>query len=391
MKHVDVIVIGGGAAGLMCAAAAGYRGKRVLVIEHAKQVGRKILMSGGGRCNFTNLVVEPKHFVSQNEHFCKSALSRFTSQDFIDLVNKHRIAYHEKTLGQLFCDDKASRIVNLLLDECKNSDVTIQTNATVECIKKDQRFSVQINHDEYVCESLVIATGGLSIPSMGATGFGYQIAKQFGLNVTTCEPSLVPLIWSAKQQKNFSELAGIALPVTVSCNDYEFKEAVLFTHKGLSGPAILQISNYWVKGDCITINFLPDINLLDVIKAWQIERPKMELKNLLAEVMPKRLAHYWLEHFASNKPVNQYNDKELITIAALFHEWQFTPNGTEGYQTAEVTRGGIDTKELSSKTFEAVRVPGLYFVGEVIDVTGWLGGFNFQWAWASGYCAGQYV
>jgi hypothetical protein len=391
MKHVDVIIIGGGAAGLLCAATAGYRGKRVLVIEHAKQVGRKILMSGGGRCNFTNLEVDPTHFVSQNEHFCKSALSRFTPQNFIDLVNKHHIAYHEKTLGQLFCDGKASQIVTLLLDECKESDVTIQTSTDVISIKKDQRFSVHTNYGEYVCESLVIATGGLSIPSMGATGFGYTIAKQFGLNVIACEPSLVPLIWTAKQQKNFSELAGIALPVILSCHHQEFREAILFTHKGLSGPAILQISNYWAKGDTITINFLPGCILFDVMKGWQIERPHMELKNLLAELIPKRLAQYWLEHFATNKPVNQYNDKELTAIAALFQEWGFIPNSTEGYQIAEVTRGGVDTKELSSKTFESIKVPGLYFVGEVIDVTGWLGGFNFQWAWASGYCAGQYV
>jgi predicted Rossmann fold flavoprotein len=396
-EQFQVIVIGAGAAGLMCALTAGQRGRRVLLVEHADQVGKKILISGGGRCNFTNLSVDAENFLSGNPHFCKSALSRYGPQDFIALVDKHAIPYHEKKLGQLFCDGKSTAIVNLLLEECRTGGVKIQTRCRVEKIehKMDvggkRTFTLQTNLGSYEAESLVIATGGLSIPKMGATDFGYGIAKQFGLKVRPCRPGLVSLTLEPKDLKEIEGLSGSSAEAVVSCRDQSFRDAILFTHTGLSGPAILQISNYWEPGDAVTINLLPECDLAEVIKQWQQERPKAELKTLIGERLTKRLAEQWLELVSENKPVAQYNHKEIAAISARFHHWRVVPSGTSGYRVAEVTKGGVDTDELSSKTFEAHQVKGLYFIGEVVDVTGWLGGYNFQWAWASGQCAGLYV
>ncbi|MBI3802460.1 MAG: NAD(P)/FAD-dependent oxidoreductase [Nitrospirae bacterium] len=394
-KPFDVIVIGGGAAGLMCALTAGQRGRRVLLLDHAERVGKKILISGGGRCNFTNLHVEADHFLSANPHFCKSALSRFGPDDFIALVEKHGIPYHEKKLGQLFCDGKSAEIVNLLLEECRLGGVQILTKCSVEKIERDTiretRFTVQTNLGDYDTESLVIATGGLSIPKIGATDFGYKVAKQFGLNVLPCRPALVSFTLNPGDLKKIDGLAGTSAEARVSCHDRTFREAILFTHHGLSGPAILQISNYWEPGDSVTINLLPDFDLTEAIRRWQKERPKAELKSLIGERLTKRLAQQWLALSGESKSVGQYSSKEIMAISARFHQWQITPSETGGYRLAEVTKGGIDTDELSSKTFEAKKVNGLYFIGEVVDVTGWLGGYNFQWAWSSGRCAGSVV
>lgn len=390
-NNFDVIVIGGGAAGLMCAATAGKRGRKVLVIEHNEKVGKKILISGGGRCNFTNLWVQPENFISQNEHFCKSALSRFNEKDFISLVEKYKIPYHEKTLGQLFCDGRSIEIVDLLLKECENADVEIKTRCKVEKIEKEDLFKVHTNIGDFLSESLVIATGGLSIPSIGATNFGYKIAKQFNINIVVCKPSLVPFILNEKDQENFSELPGISVNSIVTCNGKSFNGNILFTHKGLSGPAILQISNYWNEGDEITINLLPDIDLSEKIKEWKIKSPKSILITQLAAILPKKVAQSFVHLIGFDKSLNQYSENDIEKVCKLFIEWKIIPTGTEGFEKAEVTKGGVDTNELSSKTFEANKVKGLFFVGEVIDVTGWLGGYNFQWAWASGYCAGMYI
>lgn len=391
MNHWDAIVIGGGAAGLMCAATAGHRGRKVLLIDHANKVGKKILMSGGGRCNFTNLYVEPSNYLSHNPHFCKSALSRFTQWDFLEMVNRHSIAYHEKTQGQLFCDNKANDILQMLLSECESAGVTVRTHCSVESVKRDAQFLVTTNSGLCQAESVVVATGGLSIPTMGATGFGYQLAKQFGLEVLETTASLVPFTLSGKWQECMSTLSGISLPVTITTPRQSFSDAMLFTHRGLSGPAVLQASNYWFLGEPITVDFLPGCHLFEQIRQWQKDNPKQELKTLLSTVLPKRFVLAWLEQTHSAKPIAQYSNAEIDELAERFHRWQVTPSGTEGYRTAEVTRGGVNTDAVSSKTFEAKEVPGLYFIGEVLDVTGWLGGFNFQWAWASGYCAGQYV
>lgn len=391
MNQWDVIVIGGGAAGLMCAATAGRRGRKVLVIDHANKVGKKILMSGGGRCNFTNLYVEPSNYLSHNPHFCKSALSRFTQWDFLEMVNRHGIAYHEKTQGQLFCDNKANDILQMLLTECENAGVTIQTRCSVDTVKQDGQFVVATSDGSYQSESLVVATGGLSIPTMGATGLGYQLAKQFGLDVLETTASLVPFTLSGKWQERISSLSGIALPVAVSTPRKSFTDALLFTHRGLSGPAVLQASNYWFLGEPISIDFIPGYDFSEQVQQWQKDSPKQELKTLLSTILPKRFVLAWLDEAYSTKPIAQYSKAEVSKLAGLFHQWQVTPSGTEGYRTAEVTRGGVNTDAISSKTFEAKGVKGLYFIGEVLDVTGWLGGYNFQWAWASGYCAGQYV
>ncbi len=394
-KPFDVIVIGGGAAGLMCALTAGQRGRRVLLLEQADRVGKKILISGGGRCNFTNLNVAAGHYLSANPHFCKSALSRFGPDDFIALVEKHGIPYHEKKLGQLFCDGKATAIVDLLLEECRLGGVQIQTRCSVEKIEQrvigESRFALQTNLGSYESASLVIATGGLSIPKIGATDFGYRVAKQFGLPVLPCRPGLVSLTLNSRDLAETNGLSGTAAEALVSCRDRTFREAILFTHHGLSGPAILQISNYWEPGDPVTINLLPDFDLTEAIIGWQKERPKAELKNLIGERLTKRLAEQWLGLSGGNKPVGRYTPKEIAAIGARFHQWQIIPAGTGGYRLAEVTKGGVDTDALSSKSFEAKEVKGLYFIGEVVDVTGWLGGYNFQWAWASGRCAGWFV
>jgi predicted Rossmann fold flavoprotein len=398
-EQFDVIVIGGGAAGLMCALTAGQRGRHVLLLEHADQVGKKILISGGGRCNFTNLSVDASNFLSSNPHFCKSALSRYTPKDFIALVEQHQILYHEKKLGQLFCDGKSTAIVNLLLEECKAGGVKIQTRCRVAAIDKragvggQRTFTVRTNLGSYEAETLVIATGGLSIPKMGATDFGYVVARQFGLQIRPCRPGLVSLTLNTRDLKEIEGLSGSSTDGIVSCRGRHFRDAMLFTHTGLSGPAILQISNYWEPGVPISINLLPECDLTELIPQWQKERPKAELKTLIGERLTKRLAEKWLELAGAggNKPVSQYSKKEIAAISGRFHQWRLVPSGTSGYRVAEVTMGGVDTNELSSKTFESHRVKGLYFIGEVVDVTGWLGGYNFQWAWASGRCAGEYV
>ena len=388
MKHYQVIIIGGGAAGLMCALTAGERRRKVLLLDHSDQVGKKILISGGGHCNFTNLSVQSDNYISDNPNFCKSALSRFPPDSFISLLAKYNIPYHEKKAGQLFCNGKSKEILDMLFKECEIGKVKIQTNCEIKKIEKEQDFTITTNLGDYIAESLVIATGGLSMSKIGTSGFGYDIAKQFELNVIPTYPALVPFILD---NKHFCDLAGISVDALVFCNKKTFRESILFTHKGLSGPAMLQISNYWQKGDEIVINWLPEVDLAEMIGKWQKERPKAELKNLIGELLPKRLAQKWLELYCPNKPVNQYNKKEIGNIADSFHKWCIVPSDTEGYKIAEVTKGGVDTRELSSKTFEVNKIKGLYFIGEVLDVTGELGGFNLHWAWASGYCAGQFV
>ncbi|WP_028885614.1 NAD(P)/FAD-dependent oxidoreductase [Teredinibacter turnerae] len=388
----DVIVIGAGAAGLMCAATAGARGRRVLVVDHANKAGKKILMSGGGRCNFTNIEIAASNYRSQNPHFCKSALSRYTQWDFIGLVGQHGVPYHEKELGQLFCDNKASDILSMLLAECDTSGVELRLNTTVcEVSKTDAGFTLLANNHKLSCESLVVATGGLSIPTMGATGFGYELAQQFGLTLTSRVPSLVPFTLSGKWLEFAKGLAGVSLTATVTTAQTAFTNQLLFTHRGLSGPAVLQASNYWELGEPISIDLLPGASFKNQMAEWHAAGNKQTLKNSLSQMLPKRFVESWLDIAGSNKPVNQYTPKEIDALHQQLHCWQLTPSGTEGYRTAEVTRGGIDTDQISSKTFEAKNVKGLYFIGEVLDVTGWLGGYNFQWAWASGWCAGGVV
>ncbi len=390
---VDVLVIGAGAAGLMCAITAGQRGRKVLLLDHAKKIGRKILMSGGGRCNFTNLFVEPDNYLCQNPHFCKSALSRYSQWDFIALMERCGVPYHEKTLGQLFCDNKSQDVLQLLLGEARQAGVKIRARCDVERIESapDKGFVVTTSLGSVKAESLVVASGGLSIPSMGASGFGYQVARDFGLRVLPTSAGLVPFTLKQQDLAIFLPLSGTAIEVRVSCNDMSFTEAMLFTHRGLSGPAILQISSYWNEGETIEIDLLPNLDLAAYIKNMQRERPKIELKTLLAELLTKKMAQCFCELWFENRAINQLNDKDREELARQFHHWQIRPSGTEGYRTAEVTLGGVDSDELSSKTLEAKKQAGLYFVGEVIDVTGHLGGFNFQWAWASGYAAGNYA
>lgn len=391
METFDVIIIGAGASGLMCAIEAGKRGKSVMILEHNEKAGRKILISGGGRCNFTNLNINSENYISANSHFCKSALSRFSQNDFISLVEMHQIKYYEKTAGQLFCVDKASEILNMLLNECRMHKVKISTASIVKQIAKTDLFDINTSKGEYKCSSLVVATGGLSIHKMGASSFGYDIARQFGLNIILCKPALTGLTLKEKDLNTFSTLTGVSADALISCGKTSFRESILFTHTGLSGPAILQISNYWNDEDEIEINLLPDLDLINQIKDWQKINPKAELKTLLGTLLPKRLANLLIELFTVNKPVIQYNEKEIKVITDALQCWKLIPSGTEGFDKAEVTKGGIDTNELSSKTFESNKIKGLYFIGEVIDVTGWLGGYNFQWAWSSGYCAGQFV
>ena len=388
-NRYDVILIGAGAAGLMCAIEAGKRGRSVLVIERAEKIGKKILISGGGRCNFTNKQVSSKNFLSGNEHFCKSALARYSPKDFIALVEKHGIAYHEKTLGQLFCDDSSRQILEMLETECTNAGVEIKINCSVENISKNNTFILQTSDGEFECDSLVIASGGLSIPKMGATDFGYMVAKQFAIDIIPPRPALVPLIWKEVDRRNYSDLSGIGIPVQVTCNKMSFKEDLLFTHRGLSGPAILQISSYWKEGDEISIDLLQVIDISKVFEKYRHE--KLQLAAILSRYLPRRFVLSWCEANAPSKPMNQISDKSLRSIAELIHHWKVIPEGTDGFGKAEVTVGGVDTKELSSKTMETKKVPGLYFIGEVVDITGWLGGYNFQWAWSSGWAAGQTV
>lgn len=388
-NNLDVIIIGAGAAGLICAIEAGKRGRKVLVIEHAEKVGKKILISGGGRCNFTNIYAKPENFLSSNPHFCKSALARYTPQDFISLVEKHKIKYYEKKLGQLFCNGSSKEIVDMLLKECKDAGVEILVNCKISKIVKKEKFELQTNLAEFTADSLIIATGGISIPKMGATEFGYKIAKQFGLKLTEIKPGLVPLTWNKKDLKLYGELSGVSINSIVSYNNASFGENILFTHKGLSGPAILQISSYWEKGKPITINLLPGINITDEIRKNLSSR--MLLSNFLSLHLPHRFAEKWCEMNFRSKPINQLNDKDISFISDKLHKWQISPSGTEGFDKAEVTYGGVDTDELSSKTMESKKMKGLIFIGEAVDVTGWLGGYNFQWAWASGFAAGQFV
>ena len=390
MNDCDVLVIGGGAAGLMCALTAGQRGRRVVVVEHAERCGKKILMSGGGRCNFTNTGVTPAQYLSANPHFCKSALARYTPADFIEMVERHGIAYHEKELGQLFCDESSKQIVRMLLDECEWAGVRIETGCSVESVSHgDDGFNVRTSRGGSTTSSLVVASGGLSIPRMGATGLGYQLARQFGHEVLPTRAGLVPLTLSGTHLERLADLSGLSLPVTASCGRQAFTNAMLLTHRGLSGPAILQISSYWREGDALGINLLPGHDIPALLAAWQAGRRDAQLQTLLAEVLPKRFAQRLVEHWLPNRPMRQFNAPELEDIARTLSAWPVIPSGTEGYRTAEVTLGGVDTDGVSSTTMMSRHVPGLYFIGEVVDVTGWLGGYNFQWAWASGRAAGM--
>ena len=387
---VDVLIIGAGAAGLMCAIVAGQRGRSVLVVDHANKVGKKILMSGGGRCNFTNTGVTPAAYLSANPHFAKSALARYTPWDFIAMVEKHRIAYHEKELGQLFCDESSKLIVRMLLDECAQAGVRIETSCGVQRVRKtDEGFNVLTAHGEVHAQSLVIATGGLSIPSMGASGFGYELAKQFGHAVLPTRAGLVPLTLSGKHQERYQDLSGLALPmVEARVGKQSFRAGLLFTHRGISGPSILQISSYWQAGDDLRIDLHPERDLGDWLQEQRIARPAAELKNVLGDVLPRRLAQRLCELWFESRPMRQYREAELKNIVEQLHDWPIVASGTEGYRTAEVTLGGVDTDGISSSTMQSKLVNGLYFIGEVVDVTGWLGGYNFQWAWASGHAAG---
>ena len=393
MKKVDVIIIGASASGLMCAIEAAKRGRNVLVLDHANKAGKKILMSGGGRCNFTNYDVSSENYISHNHHFVKSALSRFTQWDFIAMVEAYKIPYHEREHGQLFCNDSSKDILNLLLRECEKANVTIQLNTNISKLTQEdnQHFIVQSIHNEFTCESIVIASGGLSIPKMGATPFGYKVADQFNIKVWPTSAGLVPFTLHNQDKEKLSELSGIAINSIVSTNNKAFRENILFTHRGLSGPAILQISSYWSAGEVIEINLLPDIDLLEQLISSRKEQPKIKLKTFLHKQLPKRLVNIFVEEMILDKPFQELSDKELKIIAEIFQNWTLKPNGTEGYRTAEVTLGGVDCDALSSKTFESKDVSGLYFVGEVMDISGWLGGYNFQWSWSSGWCAGQYV
>ena len=392
MRTPQVVIIGAGAAGLMCALTAAGRGREVLLIDHANKPGKKILMSGGGRCNFTNMYTEPANFLSHNPHFCKSALARYTQWDFIEMVGKHAVPYHEKKLGQLFCDNKASDILGMLLAECEQAGVDLRMDTAVQGIEKaEQGYRLQTTLGALACESLVIATGGLSIPTLGATGFGYQVARQFGHELLPTRAGLVPFTITDQLKALCTELSGTSVDSLVSCNGQSFRENILFTHRGLSGPAILQISSFWQPGDTVEINLLPDHDALAWLQQQQAERPNAELKTLLGEIFTKKMATLLAEQWFTSKPMKQYTPGELAAIADKLGNWQLVPAGTEGYRTAEVTLGGVDTREVSSKTMESLKSPGLYFIGEVLDVTGHLGGFNFQWAWASGYAAAQFV
>ena len=389
-NHQDIIILGAGAAGLMCAIEAGKRHRKVLVLDKSNKPGKKILMSGGGRCNFTNTGTSAEQFISHNPHFCKSALTRFTQWDFIEMVIRHKIPYFEKTLGQLFCEEKSSRIVDMLLTECTQHQVEIRLNQTVnEITKKGNLFTLKSNNQQYTCESLVIATGGLSIPTLGSSPFGYQIATQFGLHVYPTRAGLVPLTLHTEDKEKYESLAGISVESNVHCNKQSFKENILFTHRGLSGPAILQISSYWNPGDTINCTFLPEINFEEILIKAQIESGESQLKTILSELFAKRLLSVLFDENQLCKPIKQLSIKDRKTIIDTLENFSIKPNGTEGYRTAEVTLGGVDCNEICSKRFEAKKMPGLFFIGEVLDVSGWLGGYNFQWAWSSGWAAGQ--
>ncbi|PLR50416.1 aminoacetone oxidase family FAD-binding enzyme [Chimaeribacter arupi] len=392
MEQFDVVVIGAGAAGMFCAALAGQGGCRVLLLDNGKKAGRKILMSGGGRCNFTNMYTEPAAYLSQNPHFCKSALARYTQWDFIDLVNRHGIAYHEKTLGQLFCDDSAQQIVDLLLKECEKGNVTIRLRSEVLAVaKSDEGYTLALNGAEVSARSVVVASGGLSMPGLGASPFGYKLAEQFGLKVLPTRAALVPFTLHKPLLEHLQTLSGVSVPSVVTAeNGVAFKESILFTHRGLSGPAILQLSSYWQPGEFVSINLLPNLDLAAFLDEERRAHPNQSLKNTLAQQLPKRLVEC-LQTLGQLPDVTlkQLNAPQQAALVESLQAWRVQPNGTEGYRTAEVTLGGVDTRALSSKTMMANNVPGLYFIGEVVDVTGWLGGYNFQWAWSSAWACAQ--
>jgi len=390
MIRYDVVILGGGAAGLMCAIEAGKRGRRVLVIERSERVGKKILISGGGRCNFTNLYVAPENFLSANPHFCKSALARYTPSDFISSVERHGIAYHEKELGQLFCDQSAKLIVKMLADDSLAAGVRIETGCSVSSVeRRADDFVLHSDRGEMQAKSLVIATGGLSVPKMGATAFGYELAKGFGHKIEPTRAALVPLTFGPDDLVRYRDLAGVSLPVQIRCRRQSFANALLFTHRGISGPAVLQISSYWQPGDELSVNWLPLADAGKWLKSRHESRSDSELKTVLGEFLPRRLAQCLCEIELGSRPLRRCTPRELAAICERLQAWPITPAGTEGYRTAEVTLGGVSTAELSSTTMESKIVPGLFFIGEVVDVTGQLGGFNFQWAWSSGWAAGQ--
>jgi len=388
----DVIILGAGAAGLMCAGVAGQRGLSVLLLEQSRHPAEKIRISGGGRCNFTNLHTSPANFLSENPRFCHSALASFTQRDFIALVERYGIAWHEKTRGQLFCDGSSQQIIDMLLEEARKGHAQLRLGVRVSAVsKREDGFVVVTDQGEFRCRSLVVATGGPSIPKMGSSGFGYRIAEQFGLAIVPPRAGLVPLTFDAALLAQFKDLSGVSVEASVSCGKVRFDEALLFTHRGLSGPAILQISSYWREGQDIVIDMAPGIDVLAGLKKLRSEHPRQEMATALSSFVPKRLASTIADTVAGPARIADFSDALLVRAAAAIKQWRVRPNGTEGYRTAEVTLGGVDTAGLSSKTMEARSVPGLYFVGEVVDVTGHLGGFNFQWAWSSGYAAGKHV
>ncbi|MGG5809657.1 NAD(P)/FAD-dependent oxidoreductase [Falsiroseomonas sp. CW058] len=389
MTDYDVVVLGAGAAGLFCAMRAGQRGRSVLLLDHAEEAGKKILISGGGRCNFTNTGCVPDRFLSGNPHFARSALARYTAQDFVELVRKHRIAFHEKTLGQLFCDGSARQIVAMLLAECAAAGVDLRLGHRVTDVTRADRFRIATGHGEFTAQSLVLATGGLSIPKMGATGLAYDIAQRFGLALTECRPALVPLTFGDSLLELMRPLAGVALDAVARCGRAAFREAMLFTHRGLSGPAILQASSYWREGQPVTLDLLPDRDAPALLLAAKRGRPRAESRTVLAEMLPARLAGALAAQHLPPRPIGETGDADLRRLGAMLKAWQLKPSGTEGYAKAEVTLGGIDTAALSSRSMEAKAVPGLFAIGEAVDVTGWLGGYNFQWAWSSGWAAGE--
>lgn len=385
----DVVIVGAGAAGMMCAIEAGRRGRRVLLLDHAEKLGEKIRISGGGRCNFTNIDTQPENFLSANPDFCRSALARYTPRDFIALVEKHGITWHEKKFGQLFCDGSAQQIIDMLKAECDDARVQWCMPANVSAIEKRGCFIVSTNRGEFGCASLVIASGGLSIPKIGASPFGYKVAEQFGVAVTELRPALVGLTFAPDTLAQFGDLAGISIDAIVTCDGTSFRENLLVTHRGLSGPAILQVSSYWRPGLDLSVNLLPDRQALEILESMQASEKL--LANLLGEFLPHRFAQRWVDFNFENLPVKRFHVSRLREVADRLHDWRIRPSGTVGYKKAEVTLGGVDTRELSSKSMEARKEPGLYFIGEVVDVTGHLGGYNFQWAWASGHAAGEAV
>ena len=390
MRSVDVVVIGAGAAGMMCAIEAAKRGRSVLVLDHAKSAGDKIRISGGGRCNFTNINASPKNFLSQNPHFCISALSRYTQADFIKLVKQHDIAFHEKTLGQLFCDGSASQIINMLLSEMQRYGAQLSLQTSIEKIDKTENgFAISHSLGTTTARSLVIATGGKSIPKMGATGFGYEVAQRFGLRLVETRPGLVPLTFEPGLLEKLKPLAGVAVDAVIACKKTRFDEAMLFTHRGISGPSVLQISSFWREGDEIAISMLPKMDLFAALKEQRGKNGRQALQTVLAFYLPKKLAQLITSETGIESHLADLSDKLLRRVEAAVNDWRIKPAGSEGYRTAEVTLGGVDTRDLDQKTMQARNVPGLFFIGEVVDVTGWLGGYNFQWAWSSGWCAGQ--